>query len=68
MPGLVCSGCGSSNVRLSHLRGNDLWSLVALRYPTRCRDCHQRGFTSLAKALAIRREKKAARAESARQA
>jgi hypothetical protein len=68
MSGPICNGCGSSNVRLSHLRGNDLSLLFALRYPTRCRNCHERGFTSLWKALAMRRERKAARTAAARQA
>ncbi len=58
---LTCNGCGSSNMRLSHLRAGDLWDLIALRYPVRCRDCRERGFTTLAKAMEMKREKTAAR-------
>ena len=43
--GMVCGLCGSPKFRLSSLRRADLFRLFQLRYPVRCRECAERGYT-----------------------
>jgi hypothetical protein len=50
-----CSGCGSSDFRLSHFRGEDVFQLVCFQYPVRCRTCRQRDYAFFWQALKIRR-------------
>ena len=42
-----CPKCGSDNLRPSHLRAGDVFLLLTLRYPARCRDCRRRFAVSL---------------------
>lgn len=53
MLSLTCHGCGSSDLRASHLRREDLGKLLSFRYPVRCRVCRERGFIFLPFSLAL---------------
>jgi len=53
-----CRGCGMSDFRLSHVRNKDLWRLLTLQYPIRCRTCRERSFVFVLKALQIVRDAK----------
>ena len=52
---VVCSSCGSENLRPSRLRFSDLDRLVLLRFPVRCRICHDRQPATFRMMLDIRR-------------
>lgn len=50
-----CSGCGSTNLRLSHFRIMfDLFRLPALQLPVRCRYCRERHYLNVLSALKLR--------------
>jgi hypothetical protein len=53
---MECRLCGSKKFRVSRLRLPDLFKLLSLRYPVRCRTCYRRVFVSFFAARAIRRE------------
>ena len=50
---MVCPRCKATEFRLSGLRFRDLEHLAVLRYPVRCRYCHQRTYGSLLLALVL---------------
>lgn len=52
-PAVLCSGCESPNIRRSALRMADVAHLLLLRYPTRCRECRERHYMSILKALRL---------------
>jgi hypothetical protein len=52
----ICRGCGSSELRVSHLRRTDVGKLLSLRYPVRCRICRERDFIFLPFALGLGRK------------
>ena len=56
MSALICRSCGSSELRASHLRREDLGKLLSLRYPVRCRVCRERNFIFLPLALGLARK------------
>jgi ribosomal protein L40E len=56
MSSVACRGCGSSELRISHLRTTDVGKLLSLRYPVRCRMCHERDFVFLPFALGLGRK------------
>jgi len=41
---LECRWCGSEDLRASHFRILDLFPLIVLHFPVRCRSCHVRQF------------------------
>jgi hypothetical protein len=43
----VCYQCGSSRLRASHFRSDDLTELLLMRWPVRCRSCSERQFVSI---------------------
>jgi len=53
---MECKLCGSKKFRVSRLRIPDLYKLLWLRYPVRCRTCYRRVFVSIFVARGIRRE------------
>ena len=53
-----CRKCGSDNLRPSHLRAGDVFLLLTLRYPVRCRDCRRRFAVSLFHIRKVRRDAK----------
>jgi hypothetical protein len=57
---IYCRNCGLSSFRISHFRfrAPDLSQLFLLRFPVRCRICHERTFVSLPQYLKLRREHK----------
>lgn len=55
MPSNSCA-CGAESLRPSRLRLADAGHLPLLRYPVRCRACHQRGYVSFLKIFAVRRD------------
>ena len=55
---LRCAKCQSTSVRLSKVRGWDIFRLFPLLYPIRCRDCHARSFVFLSVALALKKQRK----------
>jgi len=52
---MQCSHCSSTEFRLSRLQSRDIPQLLALRYPVRCRDCHERLYASVFFAMSLRR-------------
>lgn len=44
---LYCHECGSTEVRVSHLRLVDAVRIIALQYPVRCRNCRHRWYAPL---------------------
>jgi hypothetical protein len=52
---MQCSHCSSTSFRLSSLHREDIPNLLLLKYPVRCRDCHQRSYSGLWFALGLRR-------------
>jgi hypothetical protein len=55
---MECRLCGSTRFRLSRLRVPDLFELIFLRHPVRCRICYKREYVSLFTAFGIRRANK----------
>jgi hypothetical protein len=55
---MKCRHCGSTGFRPSRLRKTDIFRLLILRYPIRCRDCQQRKFVSFPVALKVRHDNK----------
>jgi hypothetical protein len=51
----VCYQCGSSRLRPSHFRSDDLTELLMMRWPVRCRACSERQFVSLFSVPLLRR-------------
>lgn len=49
-----CRICGSSNFRVSHFRVMDLPLMLVLRYPVRCRHCHERAYAFVPQILNFR--------------
>ena len=56
---LVCSYCGASKLRLSRFRSKDLFKLILLKRPVRCRLCDKRAYTTLLTAWKIGRDDEA---------
>jgi hypothetical protein len=52
---MQCTHCSSTDFRLSGLRRGDIPHLLLMRYPVRCRDCHERLYGGLLYALSLRR-------------
>ena len=50
---LTCRICGSTDFRLSHFRSKDVFHLVRLSYPVRCRCCRTRDYVVVFKAVKI---------------
>jgi hypothetical protein len=44
---LYCQECGSTNLRRAHFRFSDVFGVLMLRYPVRCRNCKSRGHARL---------------------
>jgi hypothetical protein len=55
---MICPFCDSSKLRTSRFRFDDLFHLLLLRMPVRCRDCQERSYTGIAKVMQLRRESK----------
>jgi hypothetical protein len=53
----VCHSCGSSELRISRLRNEDLGKLLSLRYPVRCRVCRERTFVFLLYAFGLNKKR-----------
>jgi len=53
---LFCRSCGLTDFRTSRIRFrlSDLARLLILRLPVRCRNCHERAFSSLRQYLKLR--------------
>jgi DNA-directed RNA polymerase subunit RPC12/RpoP len=51
----VCYQCGSTSLRASHFRGDDLTELLMLHWPVRCRSCSERQFVSIFSVLTLPR-------------
>jgi hypothetical protein len=47
---LYCQECGSGNLRRAHFRFSDVFGLLTLRYPVRCRSCKSRGHARIRQA------------------
>jgi hypothetical protein len=52
---MLCTHCSSNEFRLSRLHRGDLAQLLLLKYPVRCRDCHERMSAGILFALSLRR-------------
>ena len=48
--GVDCFHCGSNELRLSHLRGQDFAELFLLQVPVRCRVCYERFYANVFRA------------------
>lgn len=44
---MVCHECGSNDVRRAQFRFSDMFRLITLRYPVRCRLCKRRWHASM---------------------
>ena len=53
-----CPKCGSDNLRPSHLKARDVFLLLTLRYPVRCRACRRRFAVSLFHIRKVRHDAK----------
>jgi hypothetical protein len=42
-----CHQCGSTGLRRSHFRPDDVFEIVQLNWPVRCRSCMERQFVSI---------------------
>jgi hypothetical protein len=49
----VCPNCLSPDLRISHFRIPDLARLLILQYPVRCRNCRERAYMFLHRALRL---------------
>jgi hypothetical protein len=47
------SDCDSSNYRISKLRPSDIFRLILLQYPVRCRNCDARKYLGILQAYRI---------------
>jgi len=54
-----CRNCGSYDLRVSKLRFSDAFFLLGLRYPVRCRYCHERLSLFIPLVVKIREAEKA---------
>jgi len=59
-----CPHCGSPTLRNSRFKAADLVQLLLMRMAVRCRNCQERSFVSVVRALQIRRDSKIRRAEA----
>jgi hypothetical protein len=57
-----CPHCDSSKMRTSRFRFGDVSRFLLLRMPVRCRNCQERSYTSISKAMHLRRDAKLRRA------
>lgn len=48
--GVECFHCGSSDLRVSHLRSKDAVELLLFRVPIRCRYCYERFYMNIFRA------------------
>lgn len=55
---MTCPTCFNSNFRLSRFRSADVASLLAFRYPVRCRVCDHRMYTGPVLALHLWQERR----------
>jgi hypothetical protein len=53
-----CNVCGSSDLRISRLRGKDLIHLTVLHYPMRCWVCRGRSYLSILQVFRSWRDEK----------
>ena len=60
---MKCAQCGSSQFRTSRFRREDLFRLLWLRYPIRCRSCQQRDYAGVFTAMKIHGAEKIRRRE-----
>lgn len=51
-----CPYCESDKLRNSQYRAEDLFQLLLLRLPVRCRNCQERSYVSIAKSRQLQRE------------
>jgi hypothetical protein len=56
---MLCSYCGSTELRLSRFRRGDLVKLVFLKRPVRCRLCSKRTYANLLAGWRIGQDDKA---------
>jgi hypothetical protein len=56
---MACLYCGASKLRLSRFRREDLFRLLLLELPVRCRLCGKRAYANLLTAWKIGRDDKA---------
>jgi hypothetical protein len=54
---LYCPQCGSSTLRTSRFRPDDLGRLILFQLPVRCIRCKERRFVSMGAYLKVRRER-----------
>jgi hypothetical protein len=66
LPRMQCQWCGSNEIRESKFRLSDVYQVLLLKYPVRCRSCDGRGFDNLFAVLKLRAESKARRKERRR--
>jgi hypothetical protein len=57
-----CPFCDSAALRSSRFQAVDVLQLLLLRMPVRCRNCQERSYVSVARALKMKRESKVRRA------
>jgi hypothetical protein len=50
---MVCHECGSTDFRVAHIRKSDIFQLLKLQHPVRCRVCKVRTFGPLRWALKL---------------
>ena len=62
---MVCPSCYRSHLRLSKFRSDDIGQLLFLRYPVRCRECGERSYANLLKALSLLQERRHKHRETA---
>jgi hypothetical protein len=62
----TCLWCDSPNVRNSRLRLADVYRLVLLQWPVRCRSCEERYYINVFAAWRLHQETKARRTERRR--
>jgi hypothetical protein len=63
---MQCQWCGSEEIRDSKLRISDVFNLLLLKYPVRCRSCEGRNFDNIFAVLKLRAASKARRKERRR--
>ena len=49
-----CPFCDSHSLRISRFRFSDIYQLLLLRLPVRCRNCRERSYVPMAQAHRIR--------------
>lgn len=50
-----CSACGSNAFRLSRFRISDVFRLLMLKYPVRCKDCRKRAYAFIGSIAGLQR-------------